>query len=45
MSLKGTLRFMVERIGLARFGSGNPRQRFGLRMGLFFGSLDLTLKE
>ena len=37
VSLKGTLRFTTKRIGLARFTGGNPRKRFGLRMGLFLG--------
>jgi len=45
VSLKGTLRFITKRTVLARFAGGNPRYRFGLRMGWFFGiSTMITFK-
>jgi len=34
-----------ERIGLARFGARNSRQRFGLQMGVFAVSLVLISME
>ena len=39
------LAFMLERFDLARFVVVNPRQRFGLRMSWFDGSLRMILME
>jgi len=41
VSLMGPPRFITKRIGLARFVGVNPRKRFGLWLGLFFGSLSM----